>query len=304
MFKDDCIELYNEKKIYLRKSTVANYSSLFNNLIFPSFEDINTNKINNKLLNEFVLNMLEKGYSIKYIKDAVKLIEQVLYKEMENENIPFFKVKVKYPSNIVRKERNKKSYSIDEAKEIFNYCMKNIKKDNRYLGIILSLELGLRIGEVCGLKYSDLNFKEKTITINSTVERIYDAFSKKTMIVVSQPKTLKSKRVLPLNDRVLELIPNQNSNTYLLNNKEKPIEPRSLGKFYKKVIEKINIEYVNFHGLRHTFASILITNGVDIKTVSELLGHANISTTLSIYAHSDLKNKNKAINKLGGLLDE
>lgn len=304
MFENDIMELYKEKKLYLKKSTVANYSSIINNLLLPYFKNIKTCEINNKILNNYVLTMLS-NHSIKYIKDSVKVVEQLLNEKMENEEIPYFKINVKYPKNIEIIERNKKNYTKNEAKKIYDYCIENCINDNRFLGILLGLSLGLRIGEVCALKYKDINLKTKTIKINNTVQRVYDSFSKTTEIIESTPKTKNSRRELPLTDEILSLInKKQDNNFYLLNNKSTPIEPRTYRKFYCRIIKKLKLEYVNFHGLRHSFASLLITNGTDIKTVSELLGHANVSTTLSIYTHSNLDAKKKAIKKIGGLFNE
>src|SRR5574344_221382 len=305
IFETECMNFYKEKQMYLKKSTLCGYSSILKNIIIPRLGKIKINDINNKIIQNFTFNLLNDGYSLKYTKDITKTVIQILNELMVDEKISYFKINIKYPRNSNEKEREKKSYSIEEAKILLKYCFDNIKYKQKLIGIILGIKAGLRIGEICSLKYSDFDFKNNYIHINSTIQRCYDSFEKKSEILESLPKTKGSKRIIPLSEDIKNIINfnNYEDNFYILTNSCKPCEPRSYRRFYVNVIKKIGLEYVNFHGLRHTFASLMITNGIDVKTVSELLGHANISTTLSIYTHSNINAKQEAIEKMNNFYE-
>lgn len=305
IFENECMNFYNGKKMYLKKSTLGGYSSILKNIIIPRLGKIKIDAINNKIIQNFSFNLLNDGYSLKYTKDITKIVIQILNELMIDEKISYFKINIKYPKNFNQKERQKKSYSVEEARKILNYCFNNINEEKKIIGIILGIKSGLRIGEICSLKYSDFDFKNNYIHINSTIQRCYNSFEKKTEILESNPKTKNSNRIIPISEDIKNIINYNNfeDNFYILTNNLKPCEPRSYRKFYVKVIKEIGLEYVNFHGLRHTFASLMITNGIDIKTVSELLGHANISTTLAIYTHSNINAKQEAIKKMDNIYE-
>lgn len=188
------------------------------------------------------------------------------------------------------KERIKLSKYLAEPKEL------------KYIGILISLYSGLRIGEVCGLKWSDIDFENQLIYVQRTVQRVYLGKNKSKLIITS-PKSKKSKRKVPISKVILQQLKmmskEYSKDAFIVTGQEdKFTEPLVYRYTYKKVLNECNISYKKFHCLRHTFATRCIRVGMDIKSLSEVLGHSNIGITLAIYVHSSYEVKKKYIDKL------
>lgn len=171
------------------------------------------------------------------------------------------------------------------------------EKDATSIGILLSGCCGLRIGELCALQWKNINWEEGTIQIRGTMQRIrtFQQEDKKTKIIISDPKSRSSNREIPVPAYLLDYLKRLKGNRegYILAGKKKEyLEPRTLQYRFKKILEQLGIPYFNFHMLRHIFATNCISRGFDMKTLSELLGHSNITTTMRIYVHSDMERKN------------
>lgn len=164
-------------------------------------------------------------------------------------------------------------------------------------GILLTLYTGLRIGEVCALRWEDIS--TNTIHIQRTMQRL-KGDSSKTEIVTLPPKTSSSDRVIPIPKALLPIIEQYRkpSGNVLVQGNGNIVEPRLLQRKFKKLITACGLEKASFHALRHTFATRCIEVGVDVKTLSELLGHADVKTTLNKYVHSSLELKQNSIDKL------
>lgn len=170
------------------------------------------------------------------------------------------------------------------------------EKDATSIGILLSGCCGLRIGELCALQWKNINWEEGTIQIRGTMQRIrtFQQEDKKTKIIISDPKSRSSNREIPVPSYLLDYLKKLKGNGegYILAGKKKEyLEPRTLQYRFKKILEQLGIPYFNFHMLRHIFATNCISRGFDMKTLSELLGHSNITTTMRIYVHSDMERK-------------
>ena len=187
-------------------------------------------------------------------------------------------------------------------KKILDYVQHNFTFMS--LGIYISLSTGLRIGEICALKWSDINVADGTITVQRTIERIYvvEGEKKHTQLVINTPKTVNSCREIPMSKELLAMVKPMkkvvNGDFYVLTNEDKPKEPRTYRNYYNRLMEKLDIPKLKYHGLRHSFATRCIEAGCDYKTVSVLLGHANISTTLNLYVHPNMEQKKRCINKM------
>lgn len=169
-------------------------------------------------------------------------------------------------------------------------------------GILLCANSGLRIGELCALKWSDIDIQNKIIHITKTLQRIYmqDTLPR-TQIIITTPKTATSVRDIPLSEKMCKVISklcNLNKNGYVLSNTEQYMEPRTFRKFYSNFLESSDIDVLHFHCLRHTFATRCIENGADYKSVSEILGHTTINTTLNMYVHPPMEEKRKCVNMI------
>ena len=167
-----------------------------------------------------------------------------------------------------------------------------------------SLHTGMRIGEICALKWADINLSEATISVNKTLERIYlsDETPSKTEIVISSPKTANSHREIPIGKGLLKILRSimavVNSDFYVITNETEPTEPRTYRNYYKHLMESLHLPAMKFHGLRHSFATRCIESNCDYKTVSVILGHSNIATTLNLYVHPNMEQKKKCIDKM------
>lgn len=177
------------------------------------------------------------------------------------------------------------------------------------IGILLCLYTGLRLGELGAIRWSHVDLVAKTITITGTLYRKknFDEENGKTGLYISSPKNRSSNRCIPLPCFLADMLKRHatkvciDNDAFLLSSEIKPMEPRTLQRFYQNILKRADVKYRKFHTIRHTFATRALEMGVDVKTVSELLGHATVTTTLNIYAHSLMEQKKKAIAKLSTL---
>lgn len=167
-------------------------------------------------------------------------------------------------------------------------------------GIYLCLSTGLRLGEVCALKWDDIEKTNGLIHVSRTVQRIQNSEgSIKTSLLETSPKSISSDREIPISDSLLSILTTfqEEGQVYLLQ-KDRPMEPRTYQNHFKRYLEKINAPHYNFHILRHTFATNCIDNGMDIKSLSEILGHSDVQITLNRYVHPSMDTKRKYLNAL------
>lgn len=207
---------------------------------------------------------------------------------------------IKYPTT--EGNREIEVLTVAQHKKILDFIRQNFTFRN--LGIYISLTTGLRIGEICGLKWSDINTDTGTITVSRTIERIYivEGEHKHTELVINTPKTKNSCREIPMNKELLAMVKPLkkvvNVNFYVLTNEEKPTEPRTYRNYYHRLMKHLDIPWLKYHGLRHSFATRCIESNCDYKTVSVLLGHANITTTLNLYVHPNMEQKKRCITQM------
>lgn len=171
------------------------------------------------------------------------------------------------------------------------------------LGMLISLHTGLRIGEVCALKWSDVDIERKILTVRQTVARVKANSNDncKSKLILDAPKTKNSLREIPINSFLLPLLVKKKSESvsdFVISEQKTFVSPRTFEYRYHKTLERFDIEQVNYHSLRHTFATRCIERGVDCKSLSEILGHANVNITLNTYVHSSMELKRIQIEKL------
>lgn len=309
IFKNYAGYWLERKKYEVRESTFANYTNLFINNIIPCLGDIPCEQFNNKLIQMFAYWCKDKGgkdgkgISEHYIKDSLLLVKAVIRDGQDEGVFPDFAFKqIKIPKTL-QIETQKQVYTEKEYQKIIDYILKNIS--SKSVGILLGIYTGMRIGEICALQWKDINFEEQLINVNKTIQRIYNPLDElePSKIVITPGKTKNSIRQIPItNDivQILKTIKNEDS-FYVLSNSKKPIEPRTYRKFYNKFMKETGVEPIKFHALRHTFASINIENGADVKTISDILGHSDIAITLKTYTHTSQKAKEKAIQKFNNM---
>ena len=286
------------KRPYVKQSTMATYVLILENHVLPYFGD--GDSLHEQAVQTFVLQKLESGLSVKTIKDILIVLKMIMKFGVKNEWMTYYEWDIKYPTTSTSKELE--VLSVANHRKILNYIQSHFTFTG--LGIYISLSTGLRIGEVCALKWSDINVTDGTITVSRTIERIYiiEGEKKHTELVINTPKTKNSCREIPMSKELLAMIKPLkkivNDDFYVLTNDERPTEPRTYRNYYKGLMAKLDIPKLKYHGLRHSFATRCIEAGCDYKTVSVLLGHSNISTTLNLYVHPNMEQKKRCITKM------
>lgn len=291
-----------QKARQVKKSTLATYRLNYVRNIQPSFGRMDVSSLTKKVIQPVLFQWMEEGKSAKFCHDLLILIRMIMRfaaEEMEMD-IPDTRWRVIFPT-VAKKEHAKvERYTQDEYRRIVDYAMNNPSPRN--LGILLTICTGMRIGEVCALQWKDVDLSSKTIHINRTLERIYNADLKSTEVIFNTPKSESSRRCIPIMKNIFPIVKRFAAvckpEYYVCTCSENHTEPRTLRNYYKRFIEeKVGIgRAIKFHGLRHTFATVLIENKVDVKTTSVLLGHADISTTMNVYVHPSEETKRAAMN--------
>jgi len=192
-------------------------------------------------------------------------------------------------------------FSKEEQLLIENH-LKN-KINIRKVALLLCLYTGLRIGEVCGLKWEDIDLSKRVLYVKRTIIRVKSSDftnNKKTKLIESTPKSETSIREIPIPDFLIDILKKfqQPDNFYVLSGNNKLYDPRQLENTYSSIIKKTGIRYSKFHTLRHTFATRCIESKMDIKTLSEILGHASVDITLKIYVHTSTELKRESLQNL------
>ncbi len=238
--------------------------------------------------------------SQKTIKDILIVLKMILKFGSKNNWIEFNHFDVQFPTE--REAISLEVLSRNNQRKIMNHIVENFSFKN--LGVFICLSSGIRIGEICALKWEDIDLNSEVICIRRTLQRIYniEEGNRRTELILDSPKTKNSIREIPLSKELLKMLKPikkvVNNSFYVLTNDSKPTEPRTYRCFYKKLMKEIGIPELKFHGLRHSFATRCIESNCDYKTVSVLLGHSNISTTLNLYVHPNLEQKKKCINQM------
>ncbi len=240
----------------------------------------------------------ENGTSISTQRTLLYIIKASLkmaYNSGVCKYVDFTNVKIR------KSNRNIKVLTKDAQKKLEEVLKNNV--NIRKVCLLLCLYTGLRIGEVCGLKWEDIDFNNKTLIVKRTIERIKNNNPKiksKTILIESTPKSETSNRVVPISDFIITLLKDfkGKDENYILSNSTKLYDPRQFRKFFKRIMKKADIDYTNFHALRHTFATRSIESHMDIKTLSEILGHSNVNITLNLYVHPTDEFKKNSIENL------
>lgn len=292
----------------VKESTYSKYVFLTKKHILPELGHLLLASMTNETIEEFTSKKLEEGrlngeggLSPKTVSSLLSLIKLSLN----------FGVQRKYfcPENVIVKNprQNKPDImilSLSDQQKLEEYLFDNPCKI--HVGIVLSLYAGLRIGEVCALQWGDFDFENNIVNIQRTIMRIQDitpGAEKKTKILIGQPKTENSLRAIPLPSFLINYIRKEYGRKYhyILTGSEHYMEPRTYYLKYKKTMQHCNLGHFTYHALRHTFATRCIENNFDLKSLSEILGHANVTTTMQRYVHPSMSLKRQHMDNLESL---
>lgn len=300
-FKELCIDWLERRKSRIKESTYSIYLSHLDNHIIPCLGEFKCGSLTEQDIENTVAKWME-NLSQKTVKDIVMILKSCIKYGKKCGYIDFNDVEITYSSR--RQGKRIKSYSVDEQSLIVNAVLSDL--NCKSIGILITLYTGIRIGELCALKWSDIDLKNRTINISKTLQRVYlkdNAGIGYTKISISTPKTFSSIREIPISSdliTVMEKLHNKAEDAYVLTSNDKYMEPRTYRNYYNKFIKGLNINCLNFHSLRHTFATDCIESGADYKTVSELLGHSTVNMTLNLYVHPSMEQKRKCVEMIGG----
>lgn len=299
-----------QKQPMITPSTYANFVLISENHLIPSMGKKKILSITeadiqcyiNTLYNEGRLDK-KGGLTVKTIRDIILVLRLCLIFAYKEQVIPMLNWDlIEYPKDL----GIKKVISLSKDEELALIQSIYMKMNRRTAGILVALFTGVRIGELCGLQMRDISIIDKTITIQRTVQRIYDKVKGNSYVYIGAPKTASSCRTIPLPSLLINIIKkyySDNPNQYFLTGKIKPTEPRTYRQFFARFLKKNKLRSVKFHEIRHTFAVRAIEiPEFDVKSLSEILGHKNVSFTLNVYGRANMQQKIKCMNLLNDLL--
>lgn len=294
-FKNVADEWLEYKRNSVKKSTYYNYMFIIDKYLKCRYENKNIEDVIN--FNDLVQELSQR-LSSKTVRDIVNVLKAILkyYEEEYGVNLNYRRI------SVPKLEKNHiKILSDKEKQRIEKYCLE--ENSLKSLGIILCLNTGLRIGEICALKWENIDLVEKNLYIKKTLQRVYDRKNKTSSVIIDRPKTECSVRCIPINKKLYEILKSikgtyKDEDFFLTGDNKKFIEPRNYQSSFEHILKKSKVKYVKFHTLRHTMATNCIDVGMDIKALSEILGNSSVEITLNKYVHSSRKMKKKYLEKL------
>ena len=294
-FENIAYEWIEYKRNSVKESTYYNYMFIIDKYLKDRYENKNIEELRN--FNDLVQELSQK-LSSKTIRDIVNVLKAILkYYEVE------YGTNLNYRRTSVPKleKSNIKILSDKEKDRIEKYCLE--ENSLKSLGIILCLNTGLRVGEICALKWKDIDLEEKNLYVKKTLQRVYDRKNRKSNVIIDRPKTENSVRCIPINNKLYAILKSINikykdKDFFLTGDEKKFVEPRNYQRAFRNILIKSKVKTIKFHTLRHTFATNCIDVGMDIKALSEILGHSSVEITLNKYVHSSRKMKKKYLEKI------
>ena len=292
------------RKNTIKQSTYSSYTNLFESYISDPFGEKRVESLNAFMLNRFSDELLHsggksgQGLSAVTVQAVMILLRSVLEYGAKEYDLSNAAVNVRLPKT------ESTEITLFTPFETARIRAAALRGDSYELGVLLALFTGMRIGELCALTWGDIDLARQIIHISRTLFRIKNpnGTEPKTIVVIDSPKSRSSVRDVPVPPFLLSVLARlkhtQSSSYFFLTCSPQPTEPRSYTLRYKTFLNSIGVSYRKFHSLRHTFATECIKNGVDVKSLSELLGHSSVKITLERYVHSDMELKRRELEKL------
>lgn len=295
-------------KSQIKESTLNKYQNTLTNYILPLYGEQTLDRITCDFIESCCNLQLVSGgnkglgLSSKTVADVLSVVRSILkFAIRKGLYVPCdgSSIQIKRISKAMR------VLSKTEQAQLCKYLLSELDSCN--IGILICLFTGLRVGEICALRWEDVSFSEQTIYVHQTLQRIQNKSDDgpKTKIVVTTPKSACSIRTIPIPDELISVLTVYKSTSvgYLLTNNEHSfVEPRTMQNRFKKALKMSGIESANFHSTRHTFATRCIELGFDVKSLSEILGHATVNITMNRYVHPTIELKKENMKKLSSLL--
>ena len=297
----------DDKQVQIKESSYARYYQVIHGHLIPYFQGQKASQITNETVNKFIKDKISHGrldgnggLSAKSVCDILSILLQIIqYGEKKGAiiNFDYDIIRPKIELNeLVILSRNEQEKLLQHVKS---------ELDHKKLGVIIAIYTGIRLGELCALQWSDIDFETGVLRITKTLQRIKNTdttIEQKTKMLITSPKSKKSIREIPLPVSLLCLLKQvqgeQPTTNFILSSKEKYIDTRVYQDNFKQYLKSACVKPVKFHALRHTFATRAIENGFDDKSLSELLGHSSVRFTLERYVHSSIDTKRASMERL------
>lgn len=291
----------------IKESTYIKYANSLKSYLCPAFSSKAIESISRSDVSTLCVELSEhgglgsRGLSPKTITDSLSILRSIFNYATDEKGITVANIS---GISIKAAHETMRILSMSEQEKLERVLREDLNLCN--LGILLCLYTGIRIGEVCALTWKNVISEEQILYVNKTMQRLQqlNGSEQKTRIVISSPKSECSIRRIPLPESIYQLLQSNRSSddSYILTGRNnKFVEPRTMENRFKKVLRLADIEDTNFHTLRHTFATRCVELGFDIKSLSEILGHASVNITLNRYVHPSMELKQKNMNMLSDL---
>ena len=287
------------KRPIVKHSTMCAYLLTLQTHLLPWFGTMET--IAECDVQQFVIDKCASGLARKTVRDMVAVLKSIVKYGNKHGIFHFEEWEIEYPTDTENKLLP--TLSLNHQRILMNHLIEQPTQQN--IGVLLALCTGMRIGEVCALQWEDVDFTQRIITVRHTVGRIYNCELKTTERIHTSPKTKNSCREIPISKQLfqsLKTVRKQSQSPYVVGTSTQSKEPRSYSDYFSRLLKRLNIPHLVFHGLRHTFATRCIESQCDYKTVSVILGHSNVATTLNLYVHPNLSQKKKCIDRMSKFL--
>lgn len=299
--------LDNYIKPTAKERTYTRYYEIVHQHIKPHLGEYELNDLTPIVIQKFITHLSQcgnlktgAGLSPNSVNSIITVIQGAL------ETASRIGLSEKYTAGKIKRpkitEKQVSCFTPAEQKQIEQAVMRD--KKIKMFGILLCLYSGLRVGEVLALEWSDIDFVKYELTINKTCHDGKDKDGNFCRIT-DTPKTESSRRVIPIPKQLLPYLreaKKKGSSKYVISNGQKTISVRSYQKAFTCLLKRLEIKHKGFHSLRHTFATRALECGMDVKTLSEILGHKSPTITLNRYVHSLMEHKKEMMNRLGKLL--
>ena len=284
---EEWLELVRQTK---KPSTYVKYSVVYQNHLKGSFHDVLLSEITEaavagKLSDSLSDSLLKSIYCV--LNQSLKFASRRYFLSVPVLKKPVYKVQNRTVTALTRKEQAKLFPVLYQKTDLFK------------MAVILCLYTGLRLGELCALKWSDIDWENRILTVNRTVQRLpVKSQGTKTALIETVPKSSYSKREIPLSAAVFKILSYFRNNKKYIFGGDASMEPRKMQRHFKKILKEAELSDKNFHILRHTFVTNCIEEGADVKSLSEMLGHSDVGITLNRYVHPTMNTKRKHIDIL------
>jgi len=309
-FESVATEWLEDIRPQVKESTYNKYRNLLESYVLPEIGETLLCGMTQDLIKSHCDGLLlqggqeKTGLSAKTVSDVLSVIRSVLrFAAKTGKPVSFDAQSIRIKQSITEM----RVLSLSEQERLCQHLSSDLTPAN--IGILVCLFTGIRVGEVCALQWEDISLSDQTIHVHQTMQRVQNkqetGATTKTRVIVTTPKSACSIRTIPIPDILAEYIArHKTSGTgyFLTNSRQSYMEPRVLQARFKQVLKKCSVEAANYHSLRHTFATRCIELGFDVKSLSEILGHASVNITMNRYVHPSMELKRENMRRLSDLI--